>query len=91
VDFEQFAALFAIAIGVAFLFVAVRRPELGGRALMLLGAAFIIGPLSPLTRGQLSESVRTTLSIAAILLAVSAVTLTVVVRFRDYRQRVANR
>jgi membrane-bound ClpP family serine protease len=91
VDFEQFAVLFAIVIGVALLFVGVRRPEFGGRALMLLGAAFIVGPVSPLTRGQLSEAVRVALSVAAILLTASAVTLNVVVRFRDYRHRVANR
>ena len=70
----DYAALFAVFIGVCAFTIGWRIRSRGGIALMLIGGAFMVGPLSPLTRGVAPDSVRVVFSRCAILLAVAAVT-----------------
>jgi hypothetical protein len=71
-DFAHTTALIAMAIGAALIALGIATRQRGGRALLWLGGAFIVGPLSPLLRGRLSESAQITCSVAAIGFAVAA-------------------
>ena len=71
-DFAEFTAAVAMVFGAVAIAIGGLTRRRGGRSLLLLGLAFLVGPLSPLTKGHVPESTQILFSVSAIALSGAA-------------------
>jgi TM2 domain-containing membrane protein YozV len=82
----QLGYIIGLVCGLVGLGVGVVYYRRGGKGLMFLGAAVVIGPLAPLLSGRISEEAQIAMSVVSIILTIVGVSLGVLdVRARQRR------
>ena len=69
----QWMPVVALVLGAAVMAIGFLNRRRRGYSQMLLGAALVVGPLSPLLQGRVAGSVQITFSLAAVAFAVASV------------------
>lgn len=79
-EFIEVTSLFVMGLGVIGVALGLYFRQRGGWPVVAIGLAFVIGPLSPLTKDLLSDSVRIGFSLAAVLLSVTGAIVSLTTR-----------